>query len=143
MSSVHELFRSWFRFKGSCSCTGFTGSMGPGRISARRSTSAFNAPLKGQSLHAVFPTVCRQTWDCLSYHLLVSPLFAESCSWSQLNLHSVSSRRPMRKILVPSPREHQEKTQRISSHFSLYSTRATDTTIHHRSGRGRAPPHMQ
>ena len=100
------------------------GALIPGRISAKRSTSAFNTPLKGQSLHAVFPTVCRQTWDCLSYHLLVSPLFVESCSWSQLNLHSVS-RRPLRKILFPSPREHQEKTQRISGHFSLYSTRTT------------------
>ena len=64
--------------------------------------------LKGQSLHAVFPTVCRLTWDCLSYHLY--HLLVSSCSWSQLNLHSVSGR-PLRKILFPSPREHQpEKT---------------------------------
>ena len=45
------------RFVSRVSFTGFTGSMGPGRISAKRSTSAFNAPLKGQSLHAVFPAV--------------------------------------------------------------------------------------
>lgn len=54
VSSVHELFRSWFRFKGSCSFTGFTGALGPGRISAKRSTSAFNTPLEGAEFACCF-----------------------------------------------------------------------------------------
>ena len=36
------------------SFTGFTGSMGPGRISAKRSTSAFNTPLEGAEFACCF-----------------------------------------------------------------------------------------